>query len=77
MAATLLLTLIVVGIALIGLSFNLIFRKKPFPETHISHNKEMKKRGIMCVKAMDAIEQKKAHESSENKYTNLHIIKQE
>ena len=72
-----LLTLIVLGVALIGLSFNLIFRKKPFPETHISHNKDMKKLGIMCVKAMDALEQKKANEKSKNKYDNLQIIKNE
>ncbi|MBO4602350.1 MAG: hypothetical protein J5651_04235 [Salinivirgaceae bacterium] len=77
MFATLILTLILVGIALIGLSFNLIFRKKPFPETHISHNKDMKKLGIMCVKAMDALEQKKAKENSKNKYDNLQIIKNE
>lgn len=77
MFATLVLTLIIVGIALIGLAFNLIFRKKPFPETHISHNKDMKKLGIMCVKAMDAMEQKKANESLNSKYTNLHIVKPE
>ncbi len=77
MTATLLLTLAIISIALIGLAFNLIFRKKDFPETHISHNKEMKKRGIICVKAMDAIEQKKAWEKSSNKYSNLQIIKEE
>ena len=43
MLATLALTAVVIGIALIGLCFNLIFRKKPFPETHVGHNKEMKK----------------------------------
>ena len=49
MFATLMLTLAIVGIALIGLCFNLIFRKKPFPETHVGHNKEMKKRGITVL----------------------------
>jgi len=77
MMATLLLTLAFVGIALIGLAFNLIFRKKDFPETHISHNKEMKKRGIICVKAMDAIEQKKAWKKTDKKYSNLRIIKED
>ncbi len=73
MFATLMLTLAIVGIALIGLAFNLIFRKKPFPETHVGHNKEMKKRGIMCVKAMDALEQKKAWEKENGKFANLKI----
>ena len=73
MFATLMLTLAIVGIALIGLCFNLIFRKKPFPETHVGHNKEMKKRGIMCVKAMDALEQKKAWEKENGKFVNLKV----
>ncbi len=73
MFATLMLTLAIVGIALIGLAFNLIFRNKPFPETHVGHNKEMKKRGIMCVKAMDALEQKKAWEKENSKFANLKI----
>ena len=73
MLATLALTAVVIGIALIGLCFNLIFRKKPFPETHVGHNKEMKKRGIMCVKAMDALEQKKAWEKENSKFSNLKI----
>lgn len=73
MFATLMLTLAIVGIALVGLCFNLIFRKKPFPETHVGHNKEMKKRGIMCVKAMDALEQKKAWEKENGKFTNLKV----
>lgn len=77
MTTTILLTLAIIGIAFIGLAFNLIFRKKDFPETHISHNKEMKKRGIICVKAMDAIEQKKVWKKSTNKYSNLQIIKEE
>ena len=73
MFATLILTLVIVGIALIGLCFNLIFRKKPFPETHVGHNKEMKKRGIMCVKAMDALEQKNAWEKENGKFANLKV----
>lgn len=76
MLKTLLLTLAIVGIAMLGLCFNLVFRKKTFPETHVGHNKEMKKRGIMCVKAMDALEQKKAWEKQNNKYANLKIDNQ-
>lgn len=73
MITTLALTAAIVGIAMIGLCFNLVFRKKPFPETHVGHNKEMKKRGIMCVKAMDALEQKKAWEKENSKFANLKI----
>ena len=55
-----LLTLVLVGFVVIGLAFNLIFRKKDFPETHVGHNKEMRKRGIVCVKTYDKKEQQLA-----------------
>ena len=43
--------LLLVGISVIGLCFNIIFRKNgQFPETEISNNKEMKKLGIRCDK---------------------------
>ena len=35
---------------------NIFFRKKEFPDSHLGHNKEMKKRGIVCAKTMDRIE---------------------
>lgn len=76
MIKTILLALAIVGIALLGLCFNLVFRKKPFPETHVGHNKEMKKRGIMCVKSMDALEQRKAWEKQNSKYANLKLDNQ-
>lgn len=44
----------------VGLGFNVLLRRKPFPETHVGHNKNMKKFGITCVKTFDAMEQKKA-----------------
>lgn len=43
-------SLIFVGIAVLLLCFNIIFLKKDFPDTEISHNKEMRKRGIICAK---------------------------
>ncbi len=55
-----LLTLVLVGFVVIGLAFNLIFRKKDFPDTHVGHNKEMKKRGIVCAKTYDKVEQQLA-----------------
>lgn len=43
--------LVMVGICIIGLCFNIIFRKNgKFPETEISSNREMRKRGIRCAK---------------------------
>lgn len=47
----LLAALVLVGLCVIGLCFNIIFRKNGhFPETEISRNKEMRKRGIICAK---------------------------
>ncbi|MBE6232140.1 MAG: hypothetical protein IJN02_08020 [Bacteroidales bacterium] len=43
--------LILVALCIIGLCFNIIFRKNgKFPETEIENNKEMRKRGIKCAK---------------------------
>ena len=43
--------LLLVGISVIGLCFNIIFRKNgQSPETELSNNKEMKKLGIRCAK---------------------------
>lgn len=42
---------IFIGLCVIGLCFNIIFRKDgKFPETEISSNKEMRKLGIRCAK---------------------------
>ena len=61
------------GLAFIGLAFNIIFRKKPFPDTHISHNKNMRKMGIVCAQTLDKIEQKKAKEKL--KFRNVQLAK--
>jgi hypothetical protein len=42
--------LIFLGIAIFLMCFNIIFRGTDFPDTEISHNKEMRKRGIICAK---------------------------
>ena len=45
------LTIIIVGLCVFGLSINIIFKKDgKFPETEVGHNKEMRKRGIICAK---------------------------
>ena len=43
--------LLLVGLCVVGLCFNIIFRKDgKFPETEIEINREMRKRGIKCAK---------------------------
>ena len=43
--------LVLVGLCVVGLCFNIIFRKDgKFPETEIENNREMRKRGIKCAK---------------------------
>lgn len=47
----LILSLILVGFAVIGLGINIIFKKGgKFPETGVGHSPEMRKRGITCAK---------------------------
>ena len=47
----LLAALVLVGLCVVGLCFNIIFRKNgKFPETEIENNREMRKRGIKCAK---------------------------
>jgi len=46
-----LISLVIVGLCVFGMCFNIIFRKNgEFPETEVSKNKEMRKRGIRCAK---------------------------
>jgi len=47
----LLAAVVLVGLCIFGLCFNIIFRKDgKFPETEIENNREMRKRGIKCAK---------------------------
>ena len=59
MVKTLLLTLILVGIAVILLAIGVIVKKNgKFPETHIGKNKAMAERGIKCNVLQDREAQK-------------------
>ncbi|MGB8357406.1 MAG: hypothetical protein WCD55_02200 [Bacteroidales bacterium] len=50
----LILSVILVGLALAGLAISILIKPKGrFPETHISRNKEMGKRGIRCAQDTD------------------------
>ena len=46
-----LLTVIIVALCVVALSFNIIFRKNgQFPDGEIEHNKALRKQGIRCAK---------------------------
>lgn len=44
-----LLSLALVALAVLLLCFNILFRNRPFPDGEISHNMELRKRGIICA----------------------------
>ncbi len=45
-----------IGIALVGLGVQTFFsKKKAFPETNVGHNKALRKRKIYCVKTQQAV----------------------
>ncbi|MBO4761170.1 MAG: hypothetical protein J5520_05395 [Bacteroidales bacterium] len=46
--------IIVLGIGVFGMFFNIVFRKKDFPQSDVGANEEMRKRGIRCMKEVDA-----------------------
>lgn len=50
------LSIILVGIALIGLGIQTFFsKKKAFPETRVGHNKSLRDRNIYCIKTQQVI----------------------
>ena len=49
-----LLALIILGLGIFGMCFNIIFRKKDFPKYEVGENEEMQKLGIRCYKDEDA-----------------------
>ncbi len=60
MLKTLIFTLLIVAIAVILLCIKIIFVKNGrFPNSHVSGNKHMRKRGIGCVQSQDREAQKK------------------
>jgi len=57
MGPTLTAAAAVLGLAVLGMCFNVIFRKKDFPQFDVGSNEEMRRRGIVCYKDVDAAEQ--------------------
>ncbi len=69
-----LITIALVSTAILALSIRIVLVKDgKFPETHISKNPEMKKKGILCVKGMDQMEQAKSE--LQNRYKNVTVVK--
>lgn len=54
MLKVLLASIIFVGLCVIGLGVNIFFRNKPFPETEVSRNKDMRRLGIKCMHQLDS-----------------------
>lgn len=60
MLDTLLITLLIVAICVVLLGVKVFFVKGGrFPNSHVSGNKEMRKRGIGCVQSQDREAQQK------------------
>ena len=54
MGATFIVALAVLGLGVLGLCFNILFRGKDFPHYDVGSNEEMRRRGIRCFKDEDA-----------------------
>lgn len=49
-----LLSVVIVGLCVFGLCFNIIFHKNGrFPDSEVGHNKELRKRGVVCMREED------------------------
>lgn len=53
MGPTILIAAILLALCVIGLGFNIFFRKKAFPDGEISTNPELRKQGIVCTREED------------------------
>lgn len=46
--------LILIGAGVFGMCFNILFRRKDFPQSDVGANEEMRKKGIRCMAEIDA-----------------------
>lgn len=58
--AVFLLTAALLLLCVVGLCFNILFRKKDFPHYDVGSNEEMRRRGIRCYKDEDAALQRRS-----------------
>ncbi|QZE14524.1 hypothetical protein K4L44_01240 [Halosquirtibacter laminarini] len=69
-----LISIVLVAICVAGLATQILLKKNgQFPHTHVGGNREMKKRGLICAKSYDALEQKRAY--SKVNFKSLKIAK--
>ena len=54
MGATVIAAAVVLLLGVFAMSFNIVFRKKDFPNYDVGSNEEMRRRGIRCYKDEDA-----------------------
>lgn len=54
MGATLIAAAVVLGAAVLGMCFNILFRGKDFPNFDVGSNEDMRRIGIRCYKEEDA-----------------------
>ncbi|MBO4691276.1 MAG: hypothetical protein J5604_00675 [Bacteroidales bacterium] len=51
---TVLIAVLILGVCIFGMCFNIIFKKDgKFPDGEIGRNKELRKRGIICMREED------------------------
>lgn len=72
MAQLFLIVAVLIGLAFVGLGFNIFFRRLAFPESEIGKNKQMKSLGLSCVKCD---EMKKFRNTQKFKKVSLDIQK--
>lgn len=59
---TLLLTLLIIAVSMALLAITIIIKKNGrFPNTHVSGNKALRKRGIKCAQSQDRDARKENH----------------
>ncbi len=69
MLKLLLLSTVVIALCIIMMCIGMILKKNgSFPKTHVSQNKELRKRGITCVQSQDYAARHKNNQI--NQYSN-------
>ena len=65
-----LICVLILGFCIILLCIGMILKKNgSFPNTHISQNKEMRKRGITCVQSQDFAQRHRKNQIKQNSKT--------
>lgn len=74
----LILALIIVAVSVAGMAITILIKKNgKFPNTHVGSNPNMKKKGLMCARKHDAMEQSKANKArKKSKFEGLKPIRE-